>query len=171
MATLHTTGGLKPGDHYGPFQPRPFYDSMNRISYVVCIHALTMSLFISAGGIHLSCPKGHEIWRSATLPPLVVKRLSQRYHLHCRDPNPLELGKLAPLLTGTEDLASFLFEWQLSSSKFTIWVSVLDIKTPGRSAFIKACGHEQALFKMNMVRKVITKIPLSHIYVMEKNTP
>ena len=29
FATLHTEGGLKLNDHYGPFQPRPFYDSIN----------------------------------------------------------------------------------------------------------------------------------------------
>jgi len=28
LATLHIAGGLKLDDHYGPFQPRPFYDSM-----------------------------------------------------------------------------------------------------------------------------------------------
>ena len=28
VATLHIAGGLKLNDHYGPFQPRPFYDSM-----------------------------------------------------------------------------------------------------------------------------------------------
>jgi len=26
LATLHIGGGLKLNDHYGPFQPRPFYD-------------------------------------------------------------------------------------------------------------------------------------------------
>ena len=26
LVTLHTAEGLKPDDHYGPFQPRPFYD-------------------------------------------------------------------------------------------------------------------------------------------------
>ena len=26
LATLHIAGGLKPDDHCGPFQPRPFYD-------------------------------------------------------------------------------------------------------------------------------------------------
>jgi len=30
LATLHIAGGLKLNDHCGPFQPRPFYDSMNR---------------------------------------------------------------------------------------------------------------------------------------------
>ena len=30
LATLHIAGGLKLDDHCGPFQPRPFYDSMNR---------------------------------------------------------------------------------------------------------------------------------------------
>ena len=28
LATPHTAGGLKLGHHCGPFQPRPFYDSM-----------------------------------------------------------------------------------------------------------------------------------------------
>jgi len=28
--TLHIAGGLKLDEHYGPFQPRPFYDSMTR---------------------------------------------------------------------------------------------------------------------------------------------
>ena len=28
LVTLHVAGGLKLHDHYGPFQPRPFYDSM-----------------------------------------------------------------------------------------------------------------------------------------------
>ena len=28
LATLHIAGGLKLDDHCGPFQPRPFYDSM-----------------------------------------------------------------------------------------------------------------------------------------------
>ena len=28
LATLHIAGGLKLNDHCGPFQPRPFYDSM-----------------------------------------------------------------------------------------------------------------------------------------------
>ena len=28
LATLHIAGGLKLDDHCGPFQSRPFYDSM-----------------------------------------------------------------------------------------------------------------------------------------------
>ena len=28
LATLHVAGRLKLNDHCGPFQPRPFYDSM-----------------------------------------------------------------------------------------------------------------------------------------------
>jgi len=27
LLTLHIAGGLKLVDHYGPFQPRPFYDT------------------------------------------------------------------------------------------------------------------------------------------------
>jgi len=30
LVTLHTAGGLKPDDHCGPFQSRPFYDSMEQ---------------------------------------------------------------------------------------------------------------------------------------------
>ena len=35
LATLHIAGGLKLDDHCGPFQPRPFYDSMKRSSLKV----------------------------------------------------------------------------------------------------------------------------------------
>ena len=28
LVTVHTAGGLKIDDHCGPFQPRPFYDSV-----------------------------------------------------------------------------------------------------------------------------------------------
>jgi len=31
LATLHIAGGVKLNDHCGPFQPRPFYDSMIHI--------------------------------------------------------------------------------------------------------------------------------------------
>ena len=34
LATLHIAGGLKLRDHRGPFQPRPFYDS---VIILVCI--------------------------------------------------------------------------------------------------------------------------------------
>ena len=30
LATLHIAGGLKPDDHCGPFQPRPFYETQVR---------------------------------------------------------------------------------------------------------------------------------------------
>jgi len=36
LVTLHIAGGLKPDDHCGPFQPRPFYDS-------VCATALPLT--------------------------------------------------------------------------------------------------------------------------------
>ena len=32
LETLHIAGGLKLDDHCGPFQPKPFYDSMIRSS-------------------------------------------------------------------------------------------------------------------------------------------
>ena len=31
LATLHIAGELKLDDHYGPFQPRLFYDSMKSV--------------------------------------------------------------------------------------------------------------------------------------------
>ena len=31
LATLHIAGRLKPDDHCGPFQPRPFYDSVKPV--------------------------------------------------------------------------------------------------------------------------------------------
>ena len=34
LVTLHIAGGLKLDDHCGPFQPRPFYDSMIQFCYV-----------------------------------------------------------------------------------------------------------------------------------------
>ena len=34
LATLHIAGGLKPDHHCGPFQPRPFYDSMNESKFI-----------------------------------------------------------------------------------------------------------------------------------------
>ena len=33
LATLHISGGLKLDDHCGPFQPRPFYDSVTIICF------------------------------------------------------------------------------------------------------------------------------------------
>ena len=34
LATLHIAGGLKLDAHCGPFQPRPFYDSMNSFANI-----------------------------------------------------------------------------------------------------------------------------------------
>jgi len=34
LATLHIAEGLKLDDHCGPFQPRPFYDSMIQLHYL-----------------------------------------------------------------------------------------------------------------------------------------
>ena len=41
--TLHIAGGLKLDDHCGPFQPRPFYDSMK--FHVLLLLSLFSSLF------------------------------------------------------------------------------------------------------------------------------
>ena len=43
LATLHIAEGLKLNDHCGPFQPRPFSDSM-KMSCVV-MHCLVLSSF------------------------------------------------------------------------------------------------------------------------------
>jgi len=36
LATLHIGGGLKLDDHCGPFQPRPFYDSLSGKRHILC---------------------------------------------------------------------------------------------------------------------------------------
>ena len=40
METLHIAGGLKLDDHCGPFQPRPFYDSMIHLLFPTVFHLL-----------------------------------------------------------------------------------------------------------------------------------
>ena len=41
METLHIAGGLKLDDHCGPFQPRPFCDSMNMVlALLSCLFAI-----------------------------------------------------------------------------------------------------------------------------------
>ena len=44
LATLHIVGGLKLSDHCGPFQPRPFYDSMNFMSSCTILEISILSL-------------------------------------------------------------------------------------------------------------------------------
>ena len=34
LVTLHIAGGLKLNDHCGPFQPRPFYDSIINVAEI-----------------------------------------------------------------------------------------------------------------------------------------
>ena len=50
LATLHIAGGLKLRDHCGPFQPRPFHDSMSESSGCVfrriVIRAVCVSHFV-----------------------------------------------------------------------------------------------------------------------------
>ena len=43
LATLHIAGGLKLHDHCGPFQPRPFYDSVitNKVFSLQCCGSIT----------------------------------------------------------------------------------------------------------------------------------
>jgi len=40
LATLHVAGGLKLDDHCGPFQPRPFYDSMTYTRSIACMRLM-----------------------------------------------------------------------------------------------------------------------------------
>jgi len=40
LATLHIAGGLEPDDHCGPFQPRPFYDTLWLIMNGDCSSAI-----------------------------------------------------------------------------------------------------------------------------------
>ena len=41
LVTLHIAGGLKLNDHCGPFQPRPYYDSMIRaVHYLQIVNFL-----------------------------------------------------------------------------------------------------------------------------------
>jgi len=47
LATPHIAGGLKLGHHCGPFQPRPFYDSMILISALHSFSLLEVKSFIS----------------------------------------------------------------------------------------------------------------------------
>ena len=46
LVTLYTAGGLKPNDHCGPFQPRPFYDSVIYLwrCLSTCLHLFYMRL-------------------------------------------------------------------------------------------------------------------------------
>jgi len=39
LATLHIAEGLKPDDHCGPFQPRPFYDSMKIYFHYIILNS------------------------------------------------------------------------------------------------------------------------------------
>ena len=63
LATLHIAGELKFDDHCGPFQPRPFYDSM-----ILCGKPLLMLTCLGVSGARTSSPKPSE--KSACLPVL-----------------------------------------------------------------------------------------------------
>ena len=44
LATLHIAGVLKLDDHCGPFQPRPFYDSIRVLSTILYVRCLNVIL-------------------------------------------------------------------------------------------------------------------------------
>ena len=59
LATLHIAGGLKLHDHCGPFQPRPFYDSI-----------VTMQTEYVISVLYTFNPKFHLLVLNTTLLPL-----------------------------------------------------------------------------------------------------
>ena len=46
LATLHTAGGLKLGDHCGTFQPRPFCDIANYMWTHMLVHRYISDVYI-----------------------------------------------------------------------------------------------------------------------------
>ena len=44
--TLHIAGGLKLDDHCGPFQPRPFYDSMTLLGPTLAVNTFIKTFFV-----------------------------------------------------------------------------------------------------------------------------
>ena len=61
LATLHIAGGLKLNDHCGPFQSRPFYDSM--IIHPCCPEPSKLPCE-NASGLFVQCTKQHNVLRS-----------------------------------------------------------------------------------------------------------
>ena len=47
LETLHTAEGLKLHDHCGPFQPRPFYDSMIDTDLLYGLHLNVTRVYFS----------------------------------------------------------------------------------------------------------------------------
>ena len=72
LTTLHMAGGLKLDDHCGPFQPRPFYDSM-----ILSILKLPEKSIHCMGKVKGCCehPTGTEVL-SVGWPPGAVQCLS-----------------------------------------------------------------------------------------------
>lgn len=76
----------------------------------------------------------------------------------------LKLREMVPVLTSTADLAPYFsgsYRAQNSQCKFRFNTKTSEKK----SSFIKACGLEQAFSKINMIRKVIVKTPLSELKI------
>ena len=49
LATRHIAGGLKLNDHCGPFQPRPFSDSVVLWCWILCLSVRKMGMECVAG--------------------------------------------------------------------------------------------------------------------------
>jgi len=82
LATLHIAGGLKLDDHCGPFQPRPFYDSMCGLQRI-CFDGRAARL-CRATSCQL-CQQGHQqYWKDfCVLPPNITSsKLTRKACLH-----------------------------------------------------------------------------------------
>ena len=76
LVTLHIAGGLKLDDHCGPFQPRPFYDSMipRAKKHVNCLllQEAMVTLAYPKGKVCITCHniQCHEALGCLVLPDL-----------------------------------------------------------------------------------------------------
>jgi len=73
LVTLHIAGGLKRDDRYGPFQPRPFYDSMNCALSLLILMIFLEKLFVN---------KNHDFlltFRKAGIEKYVFRPFSAPY--------------------------------------------------------------------------------------------
>jgi len=73
LATLHIAGGLKLHDHCGPFQPRPFYDSMTSSLGTQDYESHTM---LALGAV-LHCTSSPYSYR---MTPVEIRRSLIHYH-------------------------------------------------------------------------------------------
>jgi len=63
LATLHIAGGLTLDGHCGPFQPRPFYDSMIIFKKTYCLCSCPLHKQETGGNAQLKPPGGIRMLR------------------------------------------------------------------------------------------------------------